>query len=75
MFNRGAHCMPSFSPVVIPDSTYFVMGDNRDESYDSRFFGTVPRDQIVGQATLVAASVDPERNFRPRWDRFLHPLR
>jgi len=75
MINRSKHCMPSFAPVVIPESTYFVMGDNRDESYDSRFFGTVPRDQIVGRATIVAASVDPERHYRPRWERFLHPLR
>jgi len=75
MFARGGHCMPSFAPVVIADSMYFVMGDNRDESYDSRFFGTVARDQIVGQATIVAASVDPERNFLPRWERFFHPLR
>lgn len=75
MITRGRHCMPSFSPVVIPQSTYFVMGDNRNESYDSRFFGTVPRNKIVGRATIVAASVDPERHFRPRWDRFLHPLR
>jgi len=75
MFARGGHCMPSFAPVVIADSMYFVMGDNRDESYDSRFFGTVPRDQIVGRATFVAASVDPERNFLPRWRRFFHTLR
>jgi len=75
MINRSKPCMPTFAPVVIPESTYFVMGDNRDESYDSRFFGTVPRDQIVGRATIIAASVDPARHYRPRWDRFLHPLR
>ncbi len=75
MIARGRHCMPSFSPVVIADSMYFVMGDNRDESYDSRYFGSVPRDKIVGRATFVAASVDPARNFLPRWKRFLHPLR
>jgi signal peptidase I len=75
MVNPRSHCMPSFAPIVIPESTYFVMGDNRDESYDSRYFGTVPRDQILGRATIIAASVDPDRHFRPRWERFLHPLR
>ncbi len=51
------------------------MGDNRDHSLDSRHFGPVDRARIVGQATTVAASVDPERNYLPRWKRFLKALR
>jgi signal peptidase I len=49
------------------------MGDNRDNSFDSRFFGFVSRESIVGQATAVALSVDWSR-YRPRWDRFFTRL-
>jgi signal peptidase I len=64
----------TFGPVVVPPERYLVMGDNRDNSFDSRYFGFVPRSEILGQATRVVASVDPARSFRPRFERFMKPL-
>lgn len=64
-----------FGPVVIPDDAYFVMGDNRDQSYDSRFFGAITRDRIVGKAVAVAFSLDRGRYFIPRLDRWFEAVR
>jgi signal peptidase I len=61
-------------PVEIPEGSYFVMGDCRDNSFDSRFFGLVSRDRIVGRATAVVVSVDRDRSYRPRWSRFFTRL-
>jgi len=64
----------TFGPVVVPAGTYFMMGDSRDNSLDSRYFGTVPRASIVGRATAVVASFDLSRYLLPRLSRFMTPL-
>ncbi len=47
-----------FGPVVVPDGHVFMMGDNRDRSSDSRVFGPIPLDSIVGQARLTYWPLD-----------------
>jgi signal peptidase I len=66
--------MRSFGPVTVPAGSYFMMGDNRDNSADSRYFGFVSRDRILGRATLVAMSFDRDHYYQPRFDRFGHSL-
>jgi len=63
-----------WGPIVVPDDHYFVMGDNRDESYDSRFWGFLPRAHVVGRPLFIYMSVDT-RSFRIRWNRlFRRPV-
>jgi len=58
----------TFGPVVVPADSYFVMGDNRDRSYDSRFWKFVTRDQIKGLAFIKYWSIDgPWYKFNIRW--------
>jgi signal peptidase I len=64
------NAMRSFNPVTVPEGNYFMMGDNRDNSFDSRFYGTVPRKKIVGRASRVAFSLNRDQYYLPRMDRF-----
>jgi signal peptidase I len=64
----------TMEPIVVPDGMYFMLGDNRDNSADSRYIGFVPRRNIVGRASRVVLSFDPESHYAPRGQRFLEPL-
>lgn len=67
----------SFGPVTVPADHYFMLGDNRDNSLDSRWFGFVPRERLIGRAERVLVSADilgPGLPL-PRWERWVQPLR
>jgi len=63
----------NFGPVKVPEGSYFMMGDNRDRSYDSRFWGFVKNPKIKGLAFIKYWSWDSAR-FRVRWGSIGKPI-
>jgi signal peptidase I len=68
----------NFGPVTVPKDQFFVMGDNRDRSLDSRFWGFVKRDDLVGRALILYFSLDTGSDdilHYVRWERIGQPIR
>ena len=66
--------MRNFGPVAVPADQFMMLGDNRDNSADSRFIGFVPRELLIGRAERVLVSADIKGNWMPRGSRFLMAL-
>jgi signal peptidase I len=64
----------SFPETTLAPGHYFMMGDNRCNSADSRYFGAVAMDRIVGRVGTVVLSLDRDAHYQPRWDRFFTRL-
>jgi len=64
VYNRGEN----FGPVVVPRNSFFVLGDNRDNSFDSRHFGFIERSTVKGKALKIYWSWD-SKDFHIRWNR------
>ena len=58
-----------FSSVTVPEGNYFMMGDNRDNSVDSRFWGLLEEHRIIGKAFATWLSYETEDGFKIRWQR------
>lgn len=67
-----------YGPVTVPPAHYFAMGDNRDNSQDSRYWGFLPRDYVKGRALVIYWSYEAEAGnilTGTRWSRLLHQVR
>ena len=67
--------LQDWGPIVVPSGHYFMMGDNRDDSYDGRYWGFLPRESVRGRPLFIYFSFDPS-SWKPlpfftavRWDR------
>jgi signal peptidase I len=72
--NNIASSLANFNEVTVPAGQFLVLGDNRDNSADSRVIGFVPRNEIVGRSSKVVFSLNYDNYYLPRSDRFLHSL-
>jgi signal peptidase I len=74
-FTPSLPSLPSVAELTVPADRYLVLGDNRDQSRDSRVFGLVSRGELYGRSGHVALSVDPDNHYMPRFDRWFKRLR
>lgn len=73
--NPTSSSYANFGPVTVPAGHYLMLGDNRDNSADSRAIGFVPRNELVGRSRGVVLSLDYDNYFSPRGERFFKELK
>ena len=74
MHTPHMNTIKNFDEIIVPEGKYFVMGDNRDNSKDSRYFGFIERKQIIGKVTMVLGSLNKLDKYQPRFSRFFSVL-
>lgn len=70
----GVQAVRTFPETVVPEGSVWVMGDNRDLSRDSRFFGPVKLEKVYGRSSVIVFSMDPFNSYWPRFSRWFKSI-